>query len=148
MEPELQLLSEKTSQLLDGSIPNEETTFLLDFSLTNEKKRYEDTLQSAKPMCVMLKSGTPFFLFCVLMLNKFDILNKPTCGVLHTESSKIKEVYEVLMPLKPWLAEQQHILDTMRPAAVLTAPLTNQITETNVRTLQVMILAYTILMLY
>ena len=61
--------------------------------------------------------------------------------VLHTESGKVQEVYGVLIPLKSWLTEQQHKLDTMRPAAVLTTPLTDQITETDVRTLLVRILA-------
>jgi len=60
---------------------------------------------------------------------------------LYTESDKVQEVYEVLMPLNSWLTEQKHKLDTMRPAAVLTAPLTDQITETDVRTLLVRVLA-------
>ena len=57
------------------------------------------------------------------------------------ENSKVKETYEVLMSFKSWLIKQQQKLDTMRPAAVLTAPLTDQITETDVRTLLVRILA-------
>ena len=61
--------------------------------------------------------------------------------LLHTESGKVQEVYGVLIPLKSWLTEQQHKLDTMRPAAVLTTPLTDQIIETDVRTLLVRILA-------
>jgi len=61
--------------------------------------------------------------------------------LIHTESGKVQEVYGVLMPLNLWLTEQQHKLDAMRPAAVLTAPLINQITETDVRTLLVRILA-------
>ena len=61
--------------------------------------------------------------------------------IFHTESDKVQEVYGVLMPLNSWLTEQQHKVDTMRPAAVLTAPLTDQITETDVRTLLVRILA-------
>jgi len=64
-----------------------------------------------------------------------------TLILFHTESGKVQEVYGVLMPLNLWLSEQQHKLDAMRPAAVLTAPLIDQITETDVRTLLVRILA-------
>ena len=70
----------------------------------------------------------PKLLFSVMNLN-------------YIERVKVREVCGVLIPLKSWLTEQQHKLDTMRPAAVLTAPLTDQITETDVRTLLVRILA-------
>ncbi|XP_065889965.1 microtubule-actin cross-linking factor 1-like isoform X3 [Dysidea avara] len=103
MEPDLQLLSDNASLLLEGTGPDEETTKSFEANLADEKKRYQDTLESARTMCDMLKS----------------------------ESGKVQEVYGVLISLKSWLTEQQHKLDTMRPAAVLTTPLTDQITETD-----------------
>ena len=57
MEPDLQLLSDNASLLLEGTGPDEETTKSFEANLANEKKRYQDTLESARTMCEMLKSG-------------------------------------------------------------------------------------------
>ena len=57
MEPELQLLSENASLLLNGASPDEEATKSFEASLADEKKRYQETLESARTMCDMLKSG-------------------------------------------------------------------------------------------
>jgi len=61
MEPDLQLLSENASLLLEGTGPDKETTKSFETNLAKEKKRYQDTLESARAMCDMLKSG-----LCVL----------------------------------------------------------------------------------
>ena len=52
---------------------------------------------------------------------------------IHTESSKVQEVYKLLLPLKSWLAELEEKMASMRPAAVLSTPLSDQITENDVR---------------
>ena len=52
---------------------------------------------------------------------------------MYTESGKVQEVYKLLLPLKSWLAEQEEKMNSMRPAAVLSAPLSDQITKNDVR---------------
>ena len=49
----------------------------------------------------------------------------------------MQEVYKLLLPLKSWLAEQEEKMNSMKPAAVLSAPLSDQINENEVRTLQI-----------
>ena len=44
----------------------------------------------------------------------------------------MQQVYALLWPLKTWLAEQQDKLDSMRPAAVMTTALSDQIAENEV----------------
>lgn len=51
----------------------------------------------------------------------------------NTESGKVQEVYKLLLPLKSWLNGQQDKLDSMKPAAVLNTPLSDQISENEVR---------------
>lgn len=50
----------------------------------------------------------------------------------HTESGKVQDVYKSLLPLKSWLTGQQDKMDAMRPAAVVSTPLSDQITENEV----------------
>jgi len=57
MEPDLQLLSENSSLLLEGTDPNEDTTKSFEANLADEKKRYQDTLESARTMSDLFKSG-------------------------------------------------------------------------------------------
>ena len=57
MEPDLQLLSKNASLLLEGIDPDEESAKSFETKLNKEKKRFEDTLESAKIMRDMLKSG-------------------------------------------------------------------------------------------
>jgi len=56
MEPDLQLLSENSSLLLEGTDPDEDTTKSFEANLADEK-RYQDTLESARTMSDMLKLG-------------------------------------------------------------------------------------------
>ena len=67
MEPDLQLLSENASLLLEGTDPDEETTKSFETNLADEKKRYQDTLESARAMCDVLKSGVVYECVCVYM---------------------------------------------------------------------------------
>jgi len=64
MEPYLQVLSENASLLLEGTDPDKETTKSFETNLNEEKRRYEDTLESAKIMRDMLKSGV-YICICV-----------------------------------------------------------------------------------
>ena len=59
------------------------------------------------------------------------------CGITCAESGKVQEVYKLLLPLKSWLTEQEEKMNSMRPAAVLSAPLSDQINENEVRTLYI-----------
>lgn len=54
-------------------------------------------------------------------------------NIAHTESGKVQEVYKLLVPLKSWLTGQQEKVKAMRPAAVMSTPLSDQITENEVR---------------
>jgi len=65
MEPDLQLLSENASLLLEGTGPNEETTKSFEANLADEKKRYQDTLESARTMSDLLKSGVVYECLCL-----------------------------------------------------------------------------------
>ena len=57
MEPTLNQLCEDASLLSKGTIPDEEPTKLLNSTLTTEKKKHQNTLESAKNISDILKSG-------------------------------------------------------------------------------------------
>ena len=54
-------------------------------------------------------------------------------NVKHIENDVIQKVSELLLLLESWMNEQQGVLDSMKPAAILSAPLSDQITENEVR---------------
>ena len=68
MEPDLQLLSENASLLLEGTDPDEETTKSFETNLADEKKRYQDTLESARTMSDLLKSGVVYECVCMCIV--------------------------------------------------------------------------------
>ena len=49
------------------------------------------------------------------------------------ENDMIQKASELLLLLKPWMIEQQRILNSMKPAALLSDPLSDQITKSEVR---------------
>ena len=57
MEPSLRQLCEDVSVLLMDTDPDEEPTKLLENTLATENKKHQDTLESAKNINDMLKSG-------------------------------------------------------------------------------------------
>lgn len=57
MEPTLKQLCERASLLSQGAIPDEEPTKLLKSTLATETKKHQDTLESAKKISDMLRSG-------------------------------------------------------------------------------------------
>lgn len=57
MEPSLKQLCEDVSLLLMDTDPDEEPTKLLENTLATENKKHQDTLESAKNINDMLKSG-------------------------------------------------------------------------------------------
>ena len=54
-------------------------------------------------------------------------------NVKYIENDVIQKVSELLLLLKSWINEQQGVLGSMKPAAILSAPLSDQITESEVR---------------
>ena len=57
METTLQLLCDNSLILLEGTDRTKESTKLFEATLDDEKKRYQDTLASAKAAGDVLKSG-------------------------------------------------------------------------------------------
>ena len=51
------------------------------------------------------------------------------------ENDMIQKASELLLHLRPWMIEQQRVLKSMKPAAILSAPLSDQITKSKVRTI-------------
>ena len=65
LEPALKQLCEDASLLLKGIVPDEEPTKLLKSTLATETKKHQGTLESAKNISDMLKSG---YYGCIIWL--------------------------------------------------------------------------------